>query len=642
MFEPLFLADMVLAFAVLVAAAALGRRTGRWALYVTAVPVAARLVVAALLMTGGPQLAGTRLLVQLPLAVLPLTAAFVWPEARRPAAVGVALSAVWLFIPYAQAETPLTLAVSLVAMGATVAMGHRRGPWATLGFVAAPAVVLFLAFQGNVAVSGHHDVPAASGGHRVHRAASTGSPDGPAGTAGSTGVTALTGPRDRTPDVRVTLTAAHGHVTLGSGRRIDALTFNGQTPGPQIRVRTGQLLEVTLRNTDVEEGVTVHWHGVDVPNAEDGVPGVTQEAVPPGGTHVYRFVPDRAGTFWYHTHRDSSLTVARGLFGSLIVEDGPAPRGVERTVFTHLWPGDGDPIAAFDTADRPARQAVAAGEPVLLRLINSSEEPHLLHLGGTPYTVTAVDGNTIPGATPVAAGTDLLLAAGGRFDLAFVMPRGAVTVSIDVNEIPNTAALVLVPESPESPEGVGGPEGPEGPEGRGGSDGAGGPAAASEPGAGPRFDALTYGTAEPVGRIAYDRTYDVVLDDGFGFAQGSFGYVSSSINGRLYPAVPTLTVTEGERVKIRIVNRSLIDHPMHLHGHRVRVLSRNGAPAAGTWRADSLNVAPGEIFEVDFTADNPGIWMDHCHNFKHGSEGMVMHLAYTGVTSSFRSAHIPE
>jgi len=65
---------------------------------------------------------------------------------------------------------------------------------------------------------------------------------------------------------------------LSSGRTVEALTFNGQAPGPQIRVRQGQLLEVTLINSDIAEGVTVHWHGVDVPNAEDGIPGLTQAA----------------------------------------------------------------------------------------------------------------------------------------------------------------------------------------------------------------------------------------------------------------------------------------------------------------------------------------------------------------------------
>ncbi|MGW0807782.1 multicopper oxidase domain-containing protein [Nonomuraea sp. NPDC002799] len=595
MSEPLFLTDMLLALAVMAAAAALGRRAPRppWILYGTAALVLARLVVAGLLLPAGLPLAGTRLLIQVPLAAIPLVLAFFRPEARRPAAVGAGLSALWLFIPYAQQETTVTLVVSLLAMGLTYLLTRRRGPWAAVGFMIAPAVVLLLGYQGNVAASG------TMAGHHHHT---------------GTSVADLTGPQDGTPDVRVTLTAAHGKVKLASGREIDALTFNGQAPGPQIRVKKGRLLEVTLLNTDVEEGVTLHWHGVDVPNAEDGVPGVTQAAVMPGGKHVYRFVPGRTGTFWYHTHRDSSRTVERGLFGSLIVEDGQ--QGVEKTVFTHLWPGADDPVAAFGTADQPVRQAIEAGEPVLLRLINSSQEPHRLHLGGTPFTVTAIDGNRVQGATPLARGTDLLLAAGGRFDVVFAMPPGTVSLSIDAGEIPSAAALAFSP---------------------------GGTEPAAPAATGPLFDPLTYGTATPVSDETYDRTFDLTLDDGFGFALGSFAYVSSSINGRLYPAVPMLMVTEGDRVRMRIVNRSLIDHPMHLHGHRVRVLSRNGVPAAGSaWWTDTLNVAPGEIFEIDFTADNPGLWMDHCHNFKHGAQGMIMHLGYTGVSTPYTEDGIPE
>ena len=76
---------------------------------------------------------------------------------------------------------------------------------------------------------------------------------------------------------------------LASGKVVDALTFNGRVPGPELRVHTGDLVEVALRNKDVKEGVTIHWHGVDVPNADDGVAGVTQNAVPVGGRYVYRF-----------------------------------------------------------------------------------------------------------------------------------------------------------------------------------------------------------------------------------------------------------------------------------------------------------------------------------------------------------------
>ncbi|TMR25116.1 multicopper oxidase family protein [Nonomuraea turkmeniaca] len=628
MFEPLFLIDMLLAIAAIVAAAATGGLAGRlarrpaaarplrFALYCTAALVVLRLAVAGLVLTGGLPLAGSRLIVQVPLAVLPVAWALIMLRRHTPvvaahaAAGGVLLSAVWLFIPF---DPVIQLIVSMPAVGLAALVGRWRTggarlarlPWAAVVFVLSPAVVLGMAYQSNVAAAhaGHHggtmDWGTGAMPHHPPQART---------------VDQLTGPRDKAPDARFTLTAARGKVLLGSGRQIDALTFNGHAPGPELRVRLGSLVEVTLINTDVEEGVTLHWHGVDVPNAEDGVPGVTQEAVMPGGRHVYRFVPDRPGTFWYHTHRDAAETVERGLFGALIVEDTHA--GVDKTVFTHLWPGAEDPIAAFGTADRPAREAVAVGEPVLLRLINSSEEPHRIHVGGTTYTVTAIDGNPVQGATPLTAGTDLLLAAGGRYDIAFTMPGGSVTLSIDVNEIPNTAALAFSPDGTAPPATLG---------------------------TGPLFDPLTYGTATPAGEGRYDRTFDIGTDDGFGFAMGRFNYVSSSINGRLYPAVPMLMVSEGDRVKMRMANRSLIDHPMHLHGHRVRVLSRNGVPATGSpWWTDTLNVAPGEVFEVAFTADNPGIWMDHCHNFKHGSEGMVMHLGYAGVTTPYTEDRIPE
>ena len=82
--------------------------------------------------------------------------------------------------------------------------------------------------------------------------------------------------------------------------------------------------------------------------------------------------------------------------------------------------------------------------------------------------------------------------------------------------------------------------------------------------------------------------------------------------------------------------RAVLD-PMHLHGHHILVLSRNGAAVTGSpWWADTLNVAPGERYEVAFRADNPGIWMDHCHNLPHAVQGLIVHLAYEGVTTPFR------
>ena len=107
--------------------------------------------------------------------------------------------------------------------------------------------------------------------------------------------------------------------------------------------------------------------------------------------------------------------------------------------------------------------------------------------------------------------------------------------------------------------------------------------------------------------------------------------------GRPFPDVPMYVVREGELVRVPIENHTKSVHPMHLHGHRMLVLSRDGvAPSGSPWWTDTLDVHPGERFDVAFRADNPGIWMDHCHNLRHASEGFVMHLMYEGVTTPYR------
>ncbi|MBM2614996.1 multicopper oxidase family protein [Actinoplanes sp. LDG1-06] len=588
MYGTLLLIDMTVAVLTLIAAPVGGiQATRRW-MVVLAVLAAARLVLALLLLTGGVLLADTRLLIQVPLALFPAAWA-VWKPSRTAAhvsAAGGVLSVWWLLAPTAPQDAPFVLAGSAVALALVAAFGRRRLLWLAVTVLLVPGVTLTLNDRANAAATGHQH----SGIRQLH-------------------VDQLTGPKNQTPDVRVTLVAARGRVTLDSGRTVDALTFNGQSPGPEIRARKGQLVEVTLVNENVSEGVTAHWHGVDVPNAEDGVPGVTQDAVMPGARHVYRFIPTRTGTFWYHTHRDGRLNVRKGLFGALIVEEPTPYEGYERTVFTHAWPEPG--ALALDRADRPAREAVAAGRNVLLRLVNSSEEPQRVQLAGTEFRVAAIDGNAVQAPTPLKAGTGLVLAAGGRYDVTFTMPAGPVTLAGAAD-----ASLAFSPD---------------------------GAAAALPSTGGDTFDPLTYGSGPAPAGGPYQRTFDLRLDDGFGFSEGRIGFVSSSINGRLYPAVPSLEVDRGDRVRVRIASRSTVDHPFHLHGHRVRVLARNGAPATGSpWWTDTLNVGSGEVYEIEFVADNPGIWMDHCHNFMHASNGMVMHLAYTGVTTPFSEERIPE
>src|SRR5215207_3603397 len=127
------------------------------------------------------------------------------------------------------------------------------------------------------------------------------------------GVRSLTADPRRPADVAVTLTARKQRFLLPSGRDVDGYTLDGQSPGPVIRATAGQLVQVRLINESVPAGATLHWHGVDVPNAEDGVAGITQDAVGVGGDHVYRFVAEKAGTYWYHSHQVSHEQVRGGL-----------------------------------------------------------------------------------------------------------------------------------------------------------------------------------------------------------------------------------------------------------------------------------------------------------------------------------------
>ncbi|GII97289.1 multicopper oxidase family protein [Sinosporangium siamense] len=649
MVESLFLTDLVLAFLLAVTGVLLGRRAGRHQmtpgasavlrrfLYATTAVVAARVVVAVmLLVAGGWEPAAHRFLLGLPVVALPL--AWTWlrphPIAGHVTAMGALTSFYVLYVPPGPQDMAIAVLAAITVLGMTGAASLllgiwrsgngrlRRMPWlsgvAVLA-VAASVGALFMAAQPGPDVhasvrdwgGGAEPAPAvaapqAAGGHHGGAAPVARPVAADPAAARTRSVDELTGPRDREPDVRFTLTAAKGVVRLASGKQVEALTFNGTSPGPELRVRHGELVEVTLINRDVAEGVTLHWHGIDVANAEDGVPGVTQNAGRPGKKHVYRFVPDRAGTYWYHTHRDANRSIERGLFGALIVEGDDTEAGFIRNVFTHQWPGE---IAAFGTADVPEGVAVAPDTPVTLRLINSSKEPHRLMLGGTPYKVTALDGNPINRPGDLKPGTDLLLAAGGRYDVSFTMPAGPVTLRLDTAEAPNPVALTLSSD---------------------------GKAAPAELTPGELFDRIGYGKPDvPVDSAPYQRDFQLVLDNGLGFSGGAFTW-SNTINGRLWPAVPTLMVREGDKVRMVITSRGIGDHPMHLHGHRVRVLSRNGTPVTGSaWWADTINVAPGESYEITFTANNPGIWMDHCHDFDHAEAGMVMHLAYEGVTSPY-------
>jgi FtsP/CotA-like multicopper oxidase with cupredoxin domain len=419
---------------------------------------------------------------------------------------------------------------------------------------------------------------------------------------GGTDVTDLVADADGAADVEVELVARQGRIELASGREVDGFTLNDATPGPTITATEGELVQVTLRNESVEEGVSLHWHGLDVPNAVDGVAGVTQDAVEVGGTHTYRFVADQLGSYWYHSHQVSHEQVIGGLFGSLVV----LPRdGIEQdhdlVATSHTYSGTRTLNGEEGETPVPAQP----GDTVRVRVVNT-DNGSMPVWASEPYRVLAVDGGDLNEPTPVDDAR-LTIPAGGRADLEVTVPdSGAVRV-----QVASATAYVIGPDGEAAP--------PKPPQPKN------------------ELDLMEYGTATEVDLDVHDpdRSFDYEIDRRPGFLDGKPGFWWT-INGNLYPDIPMYTVSEGDTVLFHIENQSGEAHPMHLHGHHAVVVARNSEPGTGSpvW-VDSIDVEDGESVDLAFLADNPGIWMDHCHNLPHAAEGLVAHLMYEGVTTPF-------
>jgi FtsP/CotA-like multicopper oxidase with cupredoxin domain len=409
-------------------------------------------------------------------------------------------------------------------------------------------------------------------------------------------VASLVADPNRPADVSVTLTVRKERFRLASGQSIDGYTVNHTSPGPVIHAIQGQLVEVRLVNASVPDGVTLHWHGVDVPNAEDGVAGVTQNAVPVGGSFTYRFVADQVGTYWYHSHQLSHTQVQRGLLGALVVTPRvPEPDVTDQLAVMHVY----DSASTVNGRTGDVQVDAADGQSVRVRIVNTDNGAAPIWTSGSPYRLVAVDGYDLHGPTPVS-NRAVRLTAGGRIDLEVTAPARV--------ELGGSSALVI------------------------GS----GAKAAAQPTA--LLDLLQYGTPAPLGFDPdhADRTFKYSVGRRPGFLDGRPG-LWWSINGHLFPDVPMFVVEEGDVVRMHLENHSGAVHPMHLHGHHAVVLARDGVKATGSpWWVDSLDVASGHNYDIAFVADNPGIWMDHCHNLPHAAQGLVAHLMYAGLTEPFR------
>ena len=410
---------------------------------------------------------------------------------------------------------------------------------------------------------------------------------------GVTPVTALVAAPGPQPVRDFVLTARPG---LVDGHPVE--TFDGTVPGPELRVVQGDRVRVTLVNR-LPVATTLHWHGVRVPNAEDGVAGLTQDAVAPGALFTYEFVAADAGTYWYHSHQDTGNQIAAGLFGALIVEPpgGHTAETEDRTVLLHDAT-DGSNTVALNGSTGDVHLDARPGRTVRLRVIDAvvpgmdgtAQAPVLL---GAPYRVAALDGHDLHGGQQLGP-QRVELGMGRRADLVFTMPASGEVRLVDSAVAGSPSALQGAFGSPAAPTASL-------------TLGTGPPPPSVDPVSLPLFDALSYGTPAPDPTAGPpDLTAPVVLGEHPGFHDGAIQLVHT-INQAAAPLTPPIVVRAGQLVRLQFVNTTDEIDPMHLHGHVFSVLDVDGRRVGGSpVHLDTVLVGPRQTVDVAFRADNPG------------------------------------
>ncbi|MGR3802794.1 multicopper oxidase family protein [Marinibacterium profundimaris] len=410
-------------------------------------------------------------------------------------------------------------------------------------------------------------------------------------------------------------------------------SYEGTIPGPVLRAPQGGRLERRLVNR-LPVPTSIHWHGIRIDNAMDGVPGLTQDPVPPEGTFDYAFDLPDAGTYWYHAHTNSMEQVARGLSGALVVEE-KTPPAVDRdeVLMIHDWlldPETGQFVDSFQNAmtlSHAGRIGNLQGvngrydvtlearqnERLRLRLINGANARiFALRLEGLTGWTLALDGMPLEAAEPITE--TLVLAPAQRIDL-FVDVTAAQGENAGLLFAPGDDSWQVLAEINVT--------------------GQASRASRGTPAPLPRNP----GTEVP--DVAGVRVLDMPLQGGAmrGIERGRFrgqemDWQGLIENGQFWTLAgqagrgdaPFASLSLGETARIRMANDTVFPHAMHLHGMHFRTVAPDGG--FGPLR-DTVLVMPGDTVEIAFVADNPGKWLLHCHMLGHAASGMTSWIEVT-------------
>ena len=419
------------------------------------------------------------------------------------------------------------------------------------------------------------------------------------------------------PDI--TLEIAPYTLEASPKRHIRTVAYNGQVPGPLLRMREGEeiAVEVHNRGTDAE---VVHWHGLFLPSAIDGAMEEGTPMIAPGGSARYTFKPEPSGFRWFHTHTfaGKNLTKAQygGLHGFLWIEPRENPGRYDREVFLalHDWGGrfegsdDGfmNPVYEASTingkmlgAGEPIR--VKQGERVMMHVLNSSPtEVHWIALAGHSFEVAALDGNAVPQTQTVPM---LRLAPAERVSALVEMNHAGTWVLGEVRKHVQAAGMGLVVEYA----------------------GAAGPPVWTQP------ESLQWNYSQfamPGDKKHADddiSRIELAFDSKF---EGHGNEEVWRINGKSYPHTDEPALQAGRRYRLVMKNLSMDDHPMHLHRHTFEVRQVSGSAELQGLRKDVLLVPAKTTAEVEFVANNPGNTLFHCHQQDHMDRGFMMVFRY--------------
>lgn len=411
--------------------------------------------------------------------------------------------------------------------------------------------------------------------------------------------------------------------------------FNGSAPGPLLRFRQGDAVDIHVRNA-LPQPTTVHWHGLRVPNAMDGVPHVTQHPIALGGTFDYRFRVEDAGTYWYHPHQSSFEQVPRGLYGMLVVEEArPIPVDREEPwILSDFKLGEDNRqvedfgrILDFGTEGRhgnvvtlngtPAgagrRLELRPGERVRLRILNaSSARAFLLEFTGHSPWVVAHDGQPVA-PHPIPDGR-LLLGPGQRTDLVVDGTRpGSETFAVrDHRRGGAEIARIAYGGRPARAKPLPRPA-------------ALAPNRHAEPDLARATDHYLVFEGSGQGTPAIGRVDGRALDvEEIARRHGltwTMNYTAQHEHAMMHE--PLFRMRRGEHVTVKMINNTDFEHPMHLHGHFFRVLAVNDIPSRlREWR-DTVVIDPRGSCDIAFVAGGAGEWMFHCHVLDHAAGGMM-------------------